>query len=58
MIPVKTVHGEGYILYVTDGSGFENDIYTIVNCETGKIKHYNSQQVTVIQNQTYEIKNP
>ncbi len=57
MIPVKTEHGEGYVLYINDGGGFENDLFTIVLCETGKIKHYNSQQVTIIQNLTYDIQN-
>ena len=57
MIPVRSVHGEGYILYVTDGGGFENDCYTVVLCDSGNIKHYNSQQITVHPNLTYEIKN-
>ena len=57
MIPVNTPHGEGYIMYVNDSGGFENDVFCVVLCETGNIKHYNTTQITVIRNQTYGIEN-
>jgi len=55
-IPVETAHGEGYILYIEPSGMLENDIFTVCLCETGKIKHYNSQQVTVSKNFTFNIK--
>jgi len=57
MIPVKTEHGEGFILYVSEGGAFENDCFCVVLKETGKLKHYKTLQITIEQNLTYGIKN-
>lgn len=58
MIPCKVEHGDGYVLYVNEGGGWENDVYAVVLCETGKIRHYTTTQVTIYQNLTFDIKNP
>ena len=47
---------EGYILYVTHSGMFENDIFTVVLCDGGFIRHYNSSQVKVYKNATFDIK--
>jgi ketosteroid isomerase-like protein len=54
-VPVETAHGEGYVWYVRDGGHFENDIYTVVLCDGGKIRHYRSDQITIAKNGTFDI---
>jgi hypothetical protein len=56
-IPVITPHGEGYVIYIEPGGMFENDCWTVTICETGEIKHYNTSQLKIHKNGTYEIKN-
>jgi hypothetical protein len=56
-IPIITKNGEeGYIMYVNDGGQWENDIFCVVLCEGGVIRHYTSSQITVHKNATFEIK--
>ena len=47
---------EGYAIYVTSGGTFENDIWCVVLCEGGIVRHYLSAQVRVHNNMTFEIK--
>ncbi len=54
--PCKTEHGEGYVWYVRDGGTFENDIFCVVLCEGGKVKHYRSDRLTIHHNGTFDIK--
>jgi hypothetical protein len=42
--------------YVTHSGLFENDVFTCVLCEGGIIRHYNSSQVRIHKNSTFEIK--
>lgn len=46
---------DGYLLYVESGQQFENDIWTIVLCEGGIVRHYNTSQVKIYQNSTFGI---
>lgn len=46
---------EGYVLYIQSGGQFENDIFTVVHCDGGIIRHYNSSQVLIHKNSTFEI---
>jgi hypothetical protein len=55
-IPVITDLGDGYIIYVTSGGTFENDIFTVVLEDGGTIRHFRSDQVKVHQNLTFDIK--
>ena len=56
-IPVITKNGEeGWIMYVNDGGQFENDVFCVVLCEGGVIRHYTSNQITVHKNATFAIK--
>ena len=55
-VPVKTPHGEGYAIYVESGGMFENDIWTVCLCDSGEIKHYNTTQITMCKNGTFDIK--
>ena len=55
-IPVTTPLGDGYLLYVKSNNMFENDEFAIVLCNGGDIKHFNSSQVKIWHNATYDIK--
>jgi hypothetical protein len=55
-LPVVTPLGDGYVIYITNGGMYENDIFTIVLEEGGYIKHFRSDQIKVHQNLTYDIK--
>jgi len=56
-IPVVTEHGEGYVWYVRDGGSFENDIFCIILCDGGFVKHYRSDQFIIHKNGTLNIIN-
>lgn len=55
-IPCHTEIGEGYIWYVRDGGTFENDIYCVVLCNGGLIRHFRADQLTIANNGTFDIK--
>jgi hypothetical protein len=56
-IPVITENDEeGYAIYVESGSTFENDIWCVVLCDGGLIRHYLSNQIRIHSNSTFEIK--
>jgi hypothetical protein len=46
---------EGYAIYVRDSGTFENDIWCVVHCETGIIRHYRSDQIKIYKNSTFNI---
>ena len=54
-IPDVTDLGEGYLLYVETSGQWENDVWTIVMCDSGAIKHFNTSQIKIYQNATFEI---
>lgn len=56
-IPV-VVEGDknGYALYVTDSGMLENDIWCVVLCDGGIVRHYRSDQIRIYKNETFEIK--
>jgi hypothetical protein len=56
-IPVNTELGGGTILYVQSGGTFSNDIFSIVLEHDGRIRHFRSDQFTVLENPTFDIKN-
>jgi hypothetical protein len=47
---------EGYAIYVTNGGSFENDIWCVVLCEGGIVRHYQSNQIRIYSNATLGIK--
>ena len=47
---------EGYAIYVTNGGAFENDIWCVVLCDGGHIRHYRSDQILMYNNETFDIK--
>lgn len=54
-IPVITELGNGYAIYVTNGGTFENDIWTVVLEEGGKVLHFRSDQIKIYKNSTFDI---
>lgn len=47
---------EGYAIYVTNAGTFENDIWCIVLCDGGHVRHYRSNQIRIYNNLTFNIK--
>lgn len=55
-IPVVVEDGrEGYAIYVRDSGTFENDIWCVVHCHTGIVRHYRSDQIRIHFNATFNI---
>jgi hypothetical protein len=46
---------DGYAIYVTNGGQFENDIWCVVLCDGGMVRHYRSDQILIYANQTLSI---
>lgn len=56
-IPVVVEDGkEGYAIYVTNSGPFENDIWCVVLCVTGIVRHYTTDQIKIYANATLGIK--
>lgn len=47
---------EGYAIYVTNSGIFENDIWCVVLCDSGIVRHYRTDQIRIHQNLTFDIK--
>lgn len=45
---------EGYAVYVTNGGQFENDIWCVVHCDGGWVRHYRSDQIQIHASGTFE----
>ena len=48
---------DGYAIYVTEGGTLENDIWCVVLCEGGIVRHYRSDQIRIFHNATFDIVN-
>ena len=46
---------EGYAIYVTCGGTFENDIWCVVHCNGGIVRHYRSDQIRIHYNATLDL---
>lgn len=46
---------EGYAIYVSNGGTFENDIWCVVLCDGGDVRHYQTSQIKIYHNATFEI---
>ena len=56
-IPVVVEENKkGYAIYVTDSGAFENDVWCVVLCDGGHVRHYRSNQIKIYQNLTFDIK--
>jgi hypothetical protein len=52
---IKHLNEEGYALYCESGGLLENDVWTVVHCKGGIIRHYTTEQLLIYKNGTYEI---
>jgi hypothetical protein len=57
-IPVVVVddNKDGYAIYVVNSGTFENDVWCVVLCDGGDIRHYLSNQIKIYNNLTFNIK--
>lgn len=46
---------DGYAIYVTNGGQYENDIWCVVLCDGGHVRHYRSDQIKIYTNATFDI---
>ena len=55
-IPV-VVEGDkdGYAIYVSNSGMFENDVWCVVLCEGGVVRHYQTDQIKIWTNATFGI---
>jgi hypothetical protein len=54
-VPVKTDIGYGWLMYVRDGGTFANDVFAVVMEKDGGIRHFRSEQFTLLPNPTFDI---
>lgn len=57
IVPVETPVGYGSLLYVESGGPLSNDIFAVVLEDGGKVRHFRSDQVRVLDNLTMDIVN-
>jgi len=55
-VVIKETKQDAYALYVESGGMLENDIWTCILCDGGAVQHYNTSQLVVYNNATYNIK--
>ena len=46
---------EGYAIYVVNNGMFENDVWCVVLCEGGIVRHYTTEQIKIHKNSTCGI---
>ena len=46
---------EGYAIYVTNSGTFENDVWCVVHCDGGIVRHYRSDQIKIHYNATFGV---
>ena len=56
-VPVNTALGGGILFYVRCGGSLCNDTFAIILERDGQIRHFLSDQFTVLENPTHDIKN-
>ena len=47
---------DGYAIYVTNSGTFENDVWCVVLCDGGHVRHYCRDQIRIYTNATFGIK--
>ncbi len=55
-IPVVTPEGDGYVLYIKENGMHENDVWTVVLKDSGRVLHFLTNQIKIYNNKTYDIK--
>lgn len=52
---VQTVHGLGQVLFIMDYGPHENTVWVVANKEDGRVRHYNSNQIILDRNYTFDM---
>jgi len=52
ILTVNTPHGEAQVLFIMDYGIHRNTIWVCTSFEDGKIRHYDTNQITVTSNHT------
>ena len=54
-VVIKETKQVGYAIYAESGGMFENDLWTVVLCEGGIVRHYRTDQIVIYKNATFDI---
>jgi hypothetical protein len=46
---------DGYALYASNSGMLENDVWCVVLCDGGFVRHYNTDQIRIYFNATFDI---
>ena len=46
---------DGYAIYVSNSGMYENDVWCVVLCEGGVVRHYQTDQIKIWTNATFGI---
>ena len=55
---VETPHGRGVVLYITVYGAYANDLFCVANKEDGRIRHYQTDQISLTRNYTLQLNVP
>ena len=55
LIYINTPHGEAQALFIIDYGIHENTIWVSANKKDGKIRHYNTNQISITKNNTIDF---
>lgn len=55
-VVIKDGNCDGYAIYVESSGMFENDIWCVVLCDSGIVRHYRTDQIFIHYNATFGIK--
>lgn len=55
-MPVETDLGYGMAVYVRDGGTFANDVFAVVLDKDGILRHFTSDQMRFVRNDTFGIR--
>lgn len=58
LTPCVTPLGDAYVWYITPNGFLENDEVTCILLDSGKVRHFTTDQIKIWHNETYEIKKP
>jgi len=54
-VVIKDGNCDGYAIYAESSGMFENDIWCIVLCDGGDVRHYRSDQIKIHSNATLDL---
>ena len=55
LLEVETPHGRGFALFIIDYGPQANTCWVVASKENGRIRHYDSNNVALVKNYTFQI---